>query len=84
MEMNKIVDENKKDGTIVVLCSAGVGRTGTFISIYFLEKEIRNQLNEPKFKNIQYYIFNLVRKLKEMILYLFKVILNIITFTYIC
>lgn len=84
MEMNKIVDENKKDGTIVVLCSAGVGRTGTFISIYFIEKEIRNQLNEPKFKNIQYYIFNLVRKLKEMILYLFKVILNIITFTYIC
>jgi protein tyrosine phosphatase len=70
IEMNKIVDENKKDGPIIVHCSAGVGRTGTFISMYFLEKEIRNQLNDPKVKNIKVNIFNFVRKLKEMRLYL--------------
>ena len=70
MEMNKIVDENKKDGPIIVHCSAGVGRTGTFISMYFLEKEIRNQLNNPKVNNIKINIFNIVRKLKEMRLYL--------------
>jgi protein tyrosine phosphatase len=70
IEINKIVDENKKYGPIVVHCSAGVGRTGTFISMYFLEKEIKKQLNDPKAKNIQFNIFNLVRKLKEMRLYL--------------
>jgi protein tyrosine phosphatase len=70
IEMNKIADEEKKDGPIVVHCSAGVGRTGTFVTMYLLEKEIRNQLDNPKLKNIKFNIFNLVRKLKEMRLYL--------------
>ena len=38
--------------------------------MYFLEKEIKKQINDPKAKNIQINIFNLVRKLKEMRLYL--------------
>ena len=50
-------------------CSAGVGRTGTFISMYYLEKEIKRQIND-KCQIIQFNIFNLVRKLKEMRLYL--------------
>lgn len=67
--MIELVDNLKGDGPAVVHCSAGVGRTGTFLSMYFLEKEIRTQI-EKKVNEIQFNIFNLVRKLKEMRLYL--------------
>jgi protein tyrosine phosphatase len=65
----ELVDTYKGDGPIVTHCSAGVGRTGTFISMYFLEKEIRSQINN-KVNEIKFSVFNLVRKLKEMRLYL--------------
>ena len=61
--------EFKGDGPIVVHCSAGVGRTGTFISMYYLEKEIMRQIKD-EVSVIRFSIFNLVRKLKEMRLYL--------------
>ena len=53
----------------MVHCSAGVGRTGTFIAMYYLEKEIKIQIKN-KYDIIKFSIFNLVRKLKEMRLYL--------------
>ena len=69
IKMIKLTDEYKKDGPIVAHCSAGVGRTGTYIAMYYLEKEITKQI-ENKVNTIQFSIFNLVRKLKEMRMYL--------------
>jgi protein tyrosine phosphatase len=61
-----------------VHCSAGVGRTGTFISMYRLNKEIKKQIKD-NVKETQFSVFNFVRKLKEMRqnLYLNFIILNI-------
>ena len=68
--MIKKVDElNKGEKPIIVHCSAGVGRTGTFVSMYLLEKDIMKQINDKK-KEIRINVFNLVRKIKEMRIYM--------------
>ena len=69
-EINQKVDElNNKNNPMIVHCSAGVGRTGTFVSMYLLEKEINEQIN-AKMEYIRFNIFNLVRKIKEMRMYM--------------
>ena len=55
----------KGDKPLLVHCSAGVGRTGTFISIFLLFNEIQTQLKNNN-QTIQFNIFNVVRQLKEM------------------
>lgn len=62
----KMLKNNKNKSPIVVHCSAGVGRTGTFISLYNLHDEITQQLLMNENNVIKFSIFNLVRKIKEL------------------
>ena len=59
---------NKKiNNPILIHCSAGIGRTGVFLTLYALCNEIKKQIHSEYSDDVLIFnIFNFVRKLKEM------------------
>ena len=63
------IKQRKEKGPAVIHCSAGIGRTGVFLTLYILYEEIMHNINSSSFESLTFNIFNLVRKLKELRLY---------------
>ena len=65
LELFKLMNIYREHSSVVVHCSAGVGRTGTFIALFDLFIEIMRQINDNRISEIKFSIMETVRKLKE-------------------
>ena len=66
IDLIELIEIYKNNQPVIVHCSAGVGRSGTFISLYNLYNIIMKQIKDVNTNEIKFSIMNIVRQLKEM------------------